>query len=101
MLSPRLMVAGCVAALLGTAGLTSEAPAQANCEMYGKLAIQQQQENEARQCGLTGDEWNSDLKRHIDWCGGVPPDQWKVELQKRQQALDACNVDEAAEAAAP
>lgn len=99
--SLRFIVAGSAVALAGAAGLASEAAAQANCEMYGKLAIQQQQENEERQCGLTGDEWSSDLKRHIDWCGGVPPDQWKVELQKRQQALDTCNADEAAEAASP
>lgn len=90
---PRLVVARCAAALVFAPALASNASAQANCDMYGKLAVQQQQENEETGCGLSGDEWSSDLKRHVDWCGGVAPDQWKVELQKRQQALDACKAD--------
>lgn len=92
---PRLIAALCAVALVAVAGPATEAAAQANCDMYGKLAIQQQQENEEAGCGFTGDEWSSDLKRHIDWCGGVPPDQWKVELQNRQQALDTCKADSA------
>ena len=96
MLSLRLAGARCAAVVFATAAGVAQAVAQANCEMYGKLAIQQQQENEERRCGFTGDEWSADLKRHVDWCGGVAPDRWRVELQKRQQALDACAVGEAA-----
>ncbi|MEQ1612701.1 MAG: hypothetical protein ABL904_08090 [Hyphomicrobiaceae bacterium] len=66
------------------------ANAQANCEMYGKLALKQMQENEQKKCGLKGAEWNSDLKAHVTWCATVPPDQWKIQLQKREQALGAC-----------
>ncbi len=90
---PRLIVAHGLSALLAAAAFATGAAAQANCEMYGKLAVQQQQENETAGCGFTGDEWGADLKRHIDWCGGVAPDQWKIELQKRQQALAACTAD--------
>lgn len=91
---PRLVVARCAVAAVTLAALASPAAAQANCDMYGKLAVQQQQENEDGGCGFSGDEWSSDLKRHVDWCGSVPPDEWKVELQERQQALDTCKAKE-------
>jgi hypothetical protein len=52
--------------------------------------MQQQQENTANKCGYTGPQWSPELKAHIAWCGGVGPDQWKAELQMRQQKLDAC-----------
>jgi hypothetical protein len=64
--------------------------AQANCDLYGKLALGQQQQNEELKCGFTGPAWSPDLKAHKDWCASVGPDQWKVELQSRQQQLDAC-----------
>ncbi|HRO51319.1 MAG TPA: hypothetical protein PLW75_14355 [Hyphomicrobium sp.] len=96
--SLRLAGARCAAVLFAAAAAAPHAAAQANCEMYGKLAIQQQQENEERACGFSGDAWSTDLKRHVDWCGGVAPDRWRMELQKRQQALDDCGA-EAADAA--
>ncbi len=55
--------------------------------MYGKLALQQQKENEASKCGFSGAEWSPDLKAHIAWCSSVGPDQWKAQLQKRKQQL--------------
>lgn len=77
----------------GIAGPTSAARAQAaNCDMYGKLALQQTQENIASKCGFSGPEWSEDLKAHIAWCGSVAPDQWKAELQKRKQQLDTCKA---------
>jgi hypothetical protein len=89
--TPRIS-AVCLTALVGAAGLSSGASAQANCDMYGKLALQQQQENAESKCGFTGPEWSPDLKAHIAWCGGVGPDQWKVQLQQRKQQLDACKA---------
>jgi hypothetical protein len=77
-------------AFASATGLASAAGAQANCDTYGKLALQQQQENVEGKCGLSGPEWSSDLKAHVAWCGSVGPDQWKVQLQKRKQQLDAC-----------
>jgi hypothetical protein len=70
----------------------SAAFGQANCDTYGKLALGQMQENEQKKCGFKGPEWNTDLKAHMNWCGTVGPDQWKVELQKREQALSACRA---------
>jgi len=92
LLAPRSYVAACLAALVAGAGMTSAAHAQANCDTYGKLAIQQQQENVADKCGFSGPEWSPDLKAHVAWCGTVGPDQWKVQLQKRKQQLDACKA---------
>jgi hypothetical protein len=69
---------------------SSGASAQANCEMYGRMALQQMQQNIQQKCNLTGPEWSSDLKAHTTWCGSVGPDQWKVQLQKRDQALATC-----------
>lgn len=81
----------CLAAL-AVSGAAPAARAQANCEMYGKLALQQQQENAQGKCGFTGPAWSPDMKAHIAWCGTVGPDQWKSELQKRKQQLDACKA---------
>jgi hypothetical protein len=72
------------------AATANTASAQTNCDMYGKLALQQMQQNIQGKCNLTGPEWSSDLKAHTTWCSGVGPDQWKVQLQKREQALTAC-----------
>lgn len=90
MLTPQTFRAGSFALIAGILGAAPGASAQANCDTYGKLAIQQQQENAEHKCGFSGPEWSPDLKAHIAWCGGVGPDQWKVQLQKRKQQLDAC-----------
>lgn len=92
MLTPRLQIAAFLAALVGAAGLTSGANAQANCDMYGKLALLQQQENVEAKCGFAGPEWSPDLKAHVAWCASVGPDQWKAQLQMRKQQLDACKA---------
>lgn len=90
MLTPRSSAVACFTALVSVAALATGAGAQANCDTYGKLALQQQQENVEGKCGFSGPEWSSDLKAHVAWCGTVGPDQWKVQLQKRKQQLDAC-----------
>ena len=51
------------------------------------LALEQARENEQRKCGFEGPEWNTDRKRHLDWCGTVGPAQWKASPQKRAQML--------------
>jgi len=90
--TPSSYALGCLTAIVGAVGLASGAAAQANCETYGKLAIQQQQENVTLKCGFAGPEWSPDLGAHTAWCGGVGPDQWKVQLQKRKQQLDTCKA---------
>jgi hypothetical protein len=81
-------LAALIPAALG--GYAAVAQTQATCDWYARTALKQQQENEQRQCGLKGPEWNSDLAGHIAWCRGVPPDMWKRQAQLREQALATC-----------
>ena len=67
----------------------SPAAAQANCDWYAKTALKQQQENEQRKCGFTGNGWSSDLRSHMSWCA-ANPDQWKSEAQRRETQLASC-----------
>lgn len=72
-------------------GLASgPAAAQSNCKWYAATALKQQQQNEKLGCKLTGPEWHTDLNRHMEWCGRVPPDMWKTSAQQRDQALADC-----------
>lgn len=87
---PARVSLGIAASGLLVLSLAPVAFAQANCDMYGKLALKQMQENEQKKCGFKGNEWNADLKAHIAWCATVPPDQWKIQIQKREQQLAAC-----------
>ncbi len=79
-----------LASVVAPLTIATSAQAQANCETYGRLALKQMQDNEQKKCGFKGLEWSTDLKAHVTWCGSVGPDQWKVQLQKREQALAAC-----------
>lgn len=81
--------AGSAGALFMLASAPS-ALAQANCEMYAKLAIQQQRQNESSGCKLQGADWSSDLRGHMAWCTTASPQQWQAALQRRKQALDSC-----------
>jgi len=90
--TPRFCAALGAAVLGAATSLPIAAHAQANCEMYGKLALQQQQENVNEKCGFSGPEWSPDLKAHIVWCGSVGPEAWRAQLQKRKQQLDACKA---------
>jgi hypothetical protein len=57
--------------------LSAAAPgaiAQANCDLYGKLALGQQQQNEELKCGFTGSAWSPDLKtRSVEGRASEPP----------------------------
>jgi hypothetical protein len=86
----RRILAACFMTSVTLSAAAPGAIAQANCDLYGKLALSQQQQNEELKCGFTGSAWSPDLKTHKDWCASVSPDRWKVELQNRQQQLDAC-----------
>jgi hypothetical protein len=71
---------------LTLAGAPATANTQTNCDWYAKTALKQQQENEQRRCGFTGNSWSSDLKAHMTWCL-TNPDRWKSEAQHRDQQL--------------
>jgi hypothetical protein len=89
MLNIRKFAAVSLATVLGAAGVVPPASAE-GCDTYGKLALQQQKDNEASKCGLSGPEWSSDLKAHIGWCSSVSPQDWQAMLKKRQSALAVC-----------
>jgi hypothetical protein len=89
MLNSPKCAAVAVVSVIGLAAGAAGALAD-GCETYGKLALQQQKENESRKCGFTGAEWSSDLKAHIAWCAGVSPQEWQAKLQGRKQQLDEC-----------
>jgi hypothetical protein len=79
-----------LASMILAVALPVAANAQANCETYGKLALQQQKDNEANTCGFSGPGWSTDLKGHVEWCTKVGPDKWKEQIQSRNQALADC-----------
>jgi hypothetical protein len=85
----RTTAALSLAVVLATLGFAPGALAD-NCDTYGKLALQQQKDNESRKCGLSGSEWSSNLKAHISWCSSVPPQDWQAMLKKRREALESC-----------
>lgn len=78
------------ATAIGVAGLTSGVQAQANCEVYSKLALKQARANETKKCGLTGPRWSTDVKAHATWCSTVGPTEWRSELKKRSAELKKC-----------
>ncbi|MEQ8825889.1 MAG: hypothetical protein RIC14_16105 [Filomicrobium sp.] len=79
-----------MAALAAQFAFAAAAQAQSTCKWYAATALKQQQENERLKCGFNGVAWHADLGRHLQWCKGVAPDEWKSAAQERQQQLTAC-----------
>ncbi len=79
-----------VAAVAGQLGLVASAQAQGTCQWYAATALKQQQDNERLKCGFDGIAWHADLGRHLQWCKGVAPDEWKSAAQERDQQLAQC-----------
>ena len=84
----RILQAGVALAIV--AGLGSAAAAEEDCSWYALTSAKQQQENESKACGLTGDGWTTDIKVHTTWCESVPPDQWRKAVADRQKELETC-----------
>ena len=78
------------AAIAAQLGLAATAQAQTTCQWYAATALKQQQDNERLKCGFTGLAWHADLGRHLEWCKGVSPDEWKTAAQEREQQLAEC-----------
>ncbi|MBU2581217.1 MAG: hypothetical protein KJ622_05835 [Alphaproteobacteria bacterium] len=79
------------AAVAAQLGLAATAHAQSNCQWYAATALKQQQDNERLKCGFTGVAWHADLGRHMEWCKGVSPDEWKTAAQGREQQIADCS----------
>lgn len=83
----RSIAVAAMTATIGGLALGTSATAQTTCDWYARTSLEQQKLNIDRKCGFTGPEWNSDRTRHLQWCSGVAPDQWKRSAQLREQAL--------------
>jgi hypothetical protein len=77
-------------ALMALTIMPGLAAAQGSCQWYGATALRQQQENERRKCGFTGDAWHSNTGEHMAWCASVGPDTWKAAAQERDRMLAQC-----------
>lgn len=86
----RNIAAGLCAAIAGAAVTSSAAFAQASCDAFAKISVQQQQENERNKCGLTGPEWSSSFQAVLAWCSAHSPQEANEMLKKRKDALAAC-----------
>jgi len=78
------------AAIAAQFSFVAAAQTQSTCKWYAATALKQQQENERLKCGFSGNAWHADLGRHLQWCKGVSPDDWKTAAQEREQKLGAC-----------
>jgi hypothetical protein len=72
--------------------MATAAPASAeeDCNWYAQTTAKQAQENTAKNCGLVGDGWSTDLKVNIAYCQAVAPEQWRADIEMRQQELQKC-----------
>jgi hypothetical protein len=86
----RTIAAYSLVATAASAGFVQPGLAVEGCDAYGRLALQQQKDNEQLKCGFSGREWSSDLKAQIAWCQSVGPQDWQEMLKKRNKMLEEC-----------
>jgi hypothetical protein len=60
------------------------------CTGYARSAVQQNERNERRGCGYTGDRWHSNYQEHFRWCLDVQQDAAESETSSRDKELRAC-----------
>ncbi|MEW6367126.1 MAG: hypothetical protein AB1714_21055 [Acidobacteriota bacterium] len=63
---------------------------RARCEQYARRAVEQDQENQLRACGLSGARWHGDYDSHFNWCLGVDPSWAESETRARDEDLQKC-----------
>ena len=62
-----------------------------SCRGYAETAVEQNQQNTRRRCGLTGRRWQSNYQTHYAWC--AEGDNYRIahrETAARERALDKC-----------
>ena len=57
------------------------------CEIYGNIAVAQNEQNKSQGCWLTGKEWSSDKQYHINWCVDEPASKAEKETATRVKQL--------------
>lgn len=83
--------AATLAAACALALVVPASQASANCANYAKLSLKQIQENQRKNCGNSGPEWNADMKALLAWCGSKSPQDVQSMLSKRKDALSNCS----------
>ena len=70
------------------------ADANLNCSAYATAAVEQQNQNVALGCGLTGGAWHTDFQRHFNWCvqPNVKMTNLTTEDNYRKNALAQCTA---------
>jgi hypothetical protein len=61
------------------------------CTVYAQTAVEAQQKNIQRSCGLSGDPWSLDFGGHRSWCMGSPASAAASETQARTASLAKCS----------
>lgn len=59
------------------------------CAQYASLAVDQQRQNQLRQCGFTGGRWSDNFAGHFGWCLSAGPDDAGTESAARYAALQS------------
>lgn len=62
------------------------------CTQYARTAVRQNQLNERKKCGFTGNRWTNDYNGHYNWCMAVAENTSHQETQARKVFLDNCAV---------
>ncbi len=60
------------------------------CDAYAKTAVRQYDKARRNDCGFSGSRWNSNYRRHYQWCLKVDPWDIENEIQVRKDALQRC-----------
>ena len=68
----------------------STAADSAACAVYAYSAVAQNSENRRLKCGGSGGRWDSDHKRHYNWCRNATAATIDSETLVRGQKLKAC-----------
>jgi hypothetical protein len=74
---------------------TARAPAGGGgnrCGNYAQTAVDQNVENLRLNCGFRGARWQSDFRRHRNWCRGVNVAATRGETNARNRQLQQCRV---------
>jgi hypothetical protein len=61
-----------------------------NCRAWADYAMNQQNVNATRNCGLTGAQWHSDWQGHYDWCMATPPAERQAMSKLKADVIAQC-----------
>lgn len=78
---------GCVAAR----SAAGDSPERERCTSYAAAAVDHQRDNLTRQCGFSGEAWNTNWQEHFAWCIAAPAaDAEARNAERTSQLAEAC-----------